>query len=163
MNKNDGTYWGNPIANCRVCIIFFLFYGQFQTYFMEIWALFLEIHHFRRPSFLCSNPLVKMDIPFGQNKHFGQVGLLKRSWFVVVSFNCRYHLMRVNTSHFTCVHLLRCAHDNEHRGTHDVVCNIFCCHCMRCQLPFGMRTITCISFNHVPFLSLTSWHCVHQR
>jgi hypothetical protein len=31
--------------------IFFLFYGQFETYFMEIQALFLEIHNFRRPDF----------------------------------------------------------------------------------------------------------------
>jgi len=32
-----------------MCIIFFLFHGQFQTYFIEIRALFLKIHYFRRP------------------------------------------------------------------------------------------------------------------
>jgi hypothetical protein len=46
---------------------------------MEIWALFLKIHNFRRLGLLCPNPLVKMDIPFGQNKRFGQVGFPKRS------------------------------------------------------------------------------------
>jgi hypothetical protein len=35
--------------------------------------------------FFSSNPLVKMDITFGQNRHFGQVGPSKPSWFVVVA------------------------------------------------------------------------------
>ncbi len=29
-------------------------------------------------------------------------------------------------------------------------------------LPCGMKIITCASFNHIQFLSLTSWHCVYQ-
>jgi len=55
MNKNVGPYWGNPVTSCLVCIIFFLFYGQFQTYFMEIQALFLKIHKFRRPIVMALN------------------------------------------------------------------------------------------------------------
>jgi hypothetical protein len=32
----------------------------------------------------CPNLQVKMDITFGQNGHFGQVGPSKMSWFVIV-------------------------------------------------------------------------------
>jgi hypothetical protein len=39
----------------------------------------------------------------------------------------------------------------------------FCCHCMRCQLQCGTRTTTPIFFNNIPFLSSTSWCCVHQK
>jgi len=44
-------------------------------------------------------------------------------------------------------------------------CNLqhLCCHCPRCWLSCGMKTITCVSFNHVQFLLLTNRHCVHQR
>jgi hypothetical protein len=57
------------------------------------------------------------------------------------------------------IHLLRCIHGNEHIGTHDVICR----HCVRCWLSHGMRTITCVSFNHIQFLSLMNWHYAHQR
>jgi hypothetical protein len=38
-----------------------------------------------------------------------------------------------------------------------------CCHCLRCWLPCGSRTITCVSFNHIQFHLLTSQHCAYQR
>ncbi len=49
MNKNARPYWGNLATSCHMCIYIYLFYGQFQTYFMEIRVLFLEIHNFSRP------------------------------------------------------------------------------------------------------------------
>jgi hypothetical protein len=44
-------------------------------------------------------------------------------------------------------------------------CNLqqFYCHCIRCQLPYGTRTTTHASFNHIPLLLSMNWHCVHQR
>jgi hypothetical protein len=44
------TLLRKPCYQLLWCIIFFLFYGQFQTYFMEIWTLFSEIHNFKRPT-----------------------------------------------------------------------------------------------------------------
>jgi len=38
-----------------------------------------------------------------------------------------------------------------------------CCHYAKCWFPCGMRTTTCVSFNHVQFLSLTIQHCAHQK
>ncbi len=38
-----------------------------------------------------------------------------------------------------------------------------CYHCARCWLPHGKGTITCVFFNHVQFILLTSRHCGHQR
>jgi hypothetical protein len=38
-----------------------------------------------------------MDIPFGQCAHFGQVGILKRRYFLVVVYHvimCAYFVMR---------------------------------------------------------------------
>ncbi len=63
----------------------------------------------------------------------------------------------------TNVHLLHCTHDNEHMGTHDVVFDIFATITPRCRFPCGSKTTTHASFNHVPFLSSTSWHFAHQR
>jgi hypothetical protein len=39
----------------------------------------------------------------------------------------------------------------------------FCDHYVRCWFPCGTRTITCISFNHIQFLLLMSWHCAYKR
>jgi hypothetical protein len=39
----------------------------------------------------------------------------------------------------------------------------FCCHYAKCWLPCGMKTTTCVSFNHVQLLSSTIQNCVHQR
>jgi len=38
-----------------------------------------------------------------------------------------------------------------------------CHHCTRCWFPCGMKTIICVSFNHIQLLSLTNWHCAYQR
>jgi hypothetical protein len=38
-----------------------------------------------------------------------------------------------------------------------------CCHYAICWLAHGTKKFTCNSFNHIKFLSLTSWHCVHPR
>jgi len=38
-----------------------------------------------------------------------------------------------------------------------------CHHCARCWFPCGMKTITCVSFNHIQLLSLTNQHCAYQR
>jgi hypothetical protein len=44
-------------------------------------------------------------------------------------------------------------------------CNLqhFCRHCTRCWFPHGMRTITCVSFNHIQLFLSTNWHCAYQR
>jgi hypothetical protein len=60
-------------------------------------------------------------------------------------------------------HLLHCAHNNKCIRTYDAIHDNFVAICMRCWLPHGMRTTTCVSFNHVQFLSLMSRHCVHQK
>jgi hypothetical protein len=36
-------------------------------------------------------------------------------------------------------------------------------HYARCWFPCGMKTITCISFNHIQLFLLMSWHCAYQR
>jgi hypothetical protein len=38
-----------------------------------------------------------------------------------------------------------------------------CYHYAKCWLPCGIRTITCVSFNHVQSLLSTIQHCGHQR
>jgi hypothetical protein len=45
------------------------------------------------------------------------------------------------------IHLLCCIHGNVCMGPW---CNLqhFCCHCVKCWLPCGMRTTTCASFDH---------------
>jgi hypothetical protein len=40
-----------PLLVVACVFFFYLFYGQFQTYFMEIQALFLKIHNFKRLAF----------------------------------------------------------------------------------------------------------------
>ncbi len=43
------------------------------------------------------------------------------------------------------------------------ICSLWhlCCYCARWWLPRGMKTTTCVSFNHIHFLSSTSWHSAH--
>jgi hypothetical protein len=72
--------------------------------------------------------------------------------------------MHVHTSHrcYMCPSFMLCPWQwaNEHPW-----CSLwhFYCHRTRCRLPCGMKTTTHTSFNHVPFFSSTSWHCVHQK
>jgi hypothetical protein len=60
---------------------------------------------------------------------------------------------------FMGIHLLHCANGNKN------MCSLqhFYCHCLRCWLSCRMRTITCISFNHVQLLWFINPHYVHQR
>jgi hypothetical protein len=37
-----------------------------------------------------------------------------------------------------------------------------CSHYARCWFLCGIKTTMCTSFNHIQFLSSTSWHCAHQ-
>ncbi len=72
--------------------------------------------------------------------------------------------MHVHTSHRPYRYPLLMLHSwqETHRNPW---CNSqhLCCHCVKCWLSHGMKTITCASFNHIQFFLLTSWHCVHQR
>jgi hypothetical protein len=62
------------------------------------------------------------------------------------------------------IHLLCCVHNNEHKGTHDVIYGRhFCRHYARCWFSHATRTITYTSFNHIELLLLTSWHCAYQK
>ncbi len=113
---------------------------------------------------MCPNPLVKMDIISHQNRHFGQVGPFKRSWFVIVFFNCKYILMCVDTSHQCYMHPPFTLRPWQWMSGHPWCSSQhFCYHYIKCQIPCGTKTITSISFNHVLVLLSTSWHCAHQR
>jgi hypothetical protein len=80
------------------------------------------------------------------------------------SFNSKYPLMCVHTSHqcYKCpIFTLRpwqWAHGHPWWSM-----RFFYCHHTRWWLPCGMGTTICTFFNHIPLLSLMSWHCVHQR
>jgi hypothetical protein len=80
------------------------------------------------------------------------------------SFNFKYPSMCVHTSHqpygysFFTLHSWQRTHKSS-------CCSLwyFCCHCVRCWLPHGMKTTTRASFNHVQLLLLMGRHCAHQR
>jgi hypothetical protein len=80
------------------------------------------------------------------------------------SLNCRIPLMCVHTSHrpyrypFFTLHSWQWTHEDPWWGSKH-----FCCHCMKCWFPCGMRTTTCTSLIHFQFLPLTNRHCVHQK
>jgi hypothetical protein len=89
--------------------------------------------------------------------------ILKVIW-IIMSFNCKYPSMCVHTSHrcYMCPFFTLCPHQWAHEHPW---CGLrqFYCHCIRCQLPYGTKTITHASFNHVLLLLSMNWHCVHQR
>jgi hypothetical protein len=84
--------------------------------------------------------------------------------WIAPSFNCMHPLMCVHTSHRLYGHpfFTLCSWQWAHRNPW---CSSwhFCCHCVGCLFPCGVRTTTCASFKHVQLLSSTNWHCVHQR
>jgi hypothetical protein len=61
------------------------------------------------------------------------------------------------------IHLLHCAHGNEHIGTHDVICNTFVTIAWDVAFPHWVRTITCVFFKHIQLFLLKSRHYAHQR
>jgi hypothetical protein len=80
------------------------------------------------------------------------------------SFNYKHPSMCVHTSHWPYGYssLTLCSWQWTHWNPW---CNSqhLSCHYMKCWFPHGVKTITCISFNHIQLLSLTSWHYVYQR
>jgi hypothetical protein len=84
--------------------------------------------------------------------------------WITIFLNYRYLLMCVHTSHecYKCLFFMLCRWQWAH-GHPWCSSWHFCCNYMRCWFPCEMRTTTCTSFNHVPFLLLMSWHYVHQR
>jgi len=74
--------------------------------------------------------------------------------WTTTSFNCKYPLMCVHTSHWSYRYppFMLCPYQRTHKNPW---CNLrhFCCHCMKCWLPCGKRTITCVSFNCIQLLS----------
>jgi hypothetical protein len=61
------------------------------------------------------------------------------------------------------IHLLRCVHGNECTQTHDPICDTLVSIVRDVSFHVGWEKFTCASFNHIQFLSLTSWHCVYQK
>ncbi len=61
------------------------------------------------------------------------------------------------------IHMLHCAHGNEH--IRNSWCSLWhlCWHRVRFWFPRGTKVITCTSFNHIQFLSSTNRHCIHQK
>jgi len=80
------------------------------------------------------------------------------------SFNCKYLLMRVHTSHWPYGYppFTLCSWQRAHRNPWWSSQHL-CCHCVGCWLPRGVKTSTCTSFKHIQLLPSTSQHCVHQR
>jgi hypothetical protein len=80
------------------------------------------------------------------------------------SFNCKYPLMHVHTSHWPYRYppFTLCSWQQAHKNPW---CNSrhLCYHCVGCWLPCGVKTTTCVFFKHVQFLMLTNWHYAHQR
>jgi hypothetical protein len=88
---------------------------------------------------------------------------LYTTW-VTPSFNCKHPLLCVHTSHWPYGYPLLMLHSWQ-RMHQNPWCNLWhlCCHCIRCWLPCGTRTITCTSFNYIQLLLSTNQHCAHQR
>jgi hypothetical protein len=61
------------------------------------------------------------------------------------------------------IHLLGCAHSNEHTRTHNAVHNNFAAIMRNVGFLVGTKTTTCASFNYIQFFSPTIQHCAHQR
>ncbi len=84
--------------------------------------------------------------------------------WITPSFNYKYHLMYVHTSHQPYGYWLLtfCSWQQMHKYSW---CNLWhlCYHRARCWLSRGMKTTTCNSFNHVQLFLSISWHYVHQR
>jgi hypothetical protein len=80
------------------------------------------------------------------------------------SLNCKHPSMCVHTSHqpYGYAPFTLCSWQQMHWNPW---CNLqhLCHHCTRYWFPRGMRTITCIFFNHIQLLSSTNWHCAYQR
>jgi hypothetical protein len=73
-------------------------------------------------------------------------------------------VVRVHTSHWPYGYspFTLCSWQWGHKNPWCSLCHL-CCHHARCWFPCGMRTTTCISFNHIQFLLSMNWHCIHQR
>ncbi len=73
--------------------------------------------------------------------------ILNMAW-ITLSFNCRYLLMCVYTSHWPYGYqtFMLCSQQRMHGNPW---CNLrhLCYHCERCWLPHGTKTTTCASFN----------------
>ncbi len=84
--------------------------------------------------------------------------------WIAPSFNCKYPLMHVHTSHqpYGCPPQMLCSCQWKHMNPW---CNSrhLCCHCKGCWLPRGAITTTCASFKKVQLLLSMNWHCAHQR
>jgi hypothetical protein len=84
--------------------------------------------------------------------------------WITPSLNFKYPSVCVHTSHqpygysFFTLHSWQWTHKSS-------CCSLwyFCYHHARWWLPHGMKTTTCVSFNHVQLLLLMGQHCVHQR
>ncbi len=90
---------------------------------------------------------------------------MQRTWFLIVQVN-GYPIPQLQVSFDACAHIpltfMFCSWQRTHKN---LWCSLqhLCCHCPKCWLSRGMKTITCVSFNHVQFLLLMNRHCVHQR
>jgi len=84
--------------------------------------------------------------------------------WIITSFNCKYLLMHVLTSHqpYGYPSLMSRPWQWMHRNPWCSLWHLYC-YCARCQLPCGTKTITCASFNHVQLLLLTNQHCAKQK
>jgi len=84
--------------------------------------------------------------------------------WIASSFNCKYPLMCVHTSHrpYGYPPLTLCSCQRAHMNSW---CNSLhlCCHYEGCWLPCGARTTTCTSFKHIQLLLSMNQHCAPQR
>jgi hypothetical protein len=82
--------------------------------------------------------------------------------WTISSFNCMHPLMCVHKSiHPMSIHLLRCAHGDEHTKTHDVICDTFVA--IAWDVGFHMLLPLHFFFNHIQLLWLMNQHCAYQR
>ncbi len=84
--------------------------------------------------------------------------------WITPSLNCKYPFVHVHTSHRSYGYspLTLCSWQQTQNNSW---CNLWhlCWHHVKCWLSYGMKTITCTLFNHIQFLSLMNWHCVHKK
>ncbi len=99
---------------------------------------------------------------------------------LLINFSKKFH----NTSHmtwttpsFNCKHPSMCVHTFHQpygyppllvfmaTNTLNPWCNLWhnCCHCAKCWIPHGTRTITCASFSYIQLLLLMNQHCTYQK